>query len=147
MITEKDKSRFWKRVNIKSNEECWEWTGSKTIDGYGWFYYNHIQILSHRFSCILAFGSIPEGLIVLHNCDNKSCVNPNHLSIGTYRQNSKDCHTRTYVGRRLSISDVITIRNLYGQDEHNYASIAKIYSVAPSYIKMIVDRRAWAWVD
>jgi len=81
---------FWARVN--KSDGCWEWTGRKMYFGYGSIrlYRNAPQISSHRASWQIHFGEIPEGLCVLHRCDNPSCVRPDHLFLGTIQDNNMD---------------------------------------------------------
>jgi hypothetical protein len=90
-----DKERFWKKVNINDIDRCWEWLGCISL-GYGHFSLNKKMIGAHRVSWILIHGDIPEGFDVLHKCDNKSCVNPNHLYLGTQADNNRDTVSRQY---------------------------------------------------
>lgn len=88
--------RFWKHVRVASESECWPWTGFKAPYGHGRVSVNRKMDNAHRVSWRLAFGEIPDGKHVLHNCHNPSCVNPGHLRLGTHRENMDD---RNALGR------------------------------------------------
>lgn len=79
--------RFWKYVNKKSNNKCWNWIGTCIKNGYGQIGIKDKMIKAHRFSWILHFGGIPEDLCVLHKCNNPRCTNPNHLELGDQKKN------------------------------------------------------------
>lgn len=86
--------RFWKWVR-EMPTGCWEWTGSRTAPGWhGRVSVNGVMVMAHRVSWEMAHGPIPEGLSVLHHCDNPPCVNPDHLYLGTAKDNARDMVAR-----------------------------------------------------
>lgn len=89
--------RFWSHVD-RSDDGCWEWRASKR-NGYGIFGVNKKTIIASRFAWRLTHGDIPDGLFVLHACDNPSCVNPGHLFLGTHQDNMDDMIAK---GRQMS---------------------------------------------
>jgi hypothetical protein len=98
-----DEMRFWNKVAI--GDGCWEWQGSLTDDGYGLNWDRAWPRRAHRASWTIAHGPIPAGLMVLHNCpggDNRRCVRPSHLWLGTHEQNMADRNAkgRTATGAR-----------------------------------------------
>lgn len=74
----------------KAKDECLIFTGYVPKSGYGLIWHQGKNQLAHRVSYVLHKGEIPVGFIVLHSCDNRLCINPNHLSIGTSKDNSDD---------------------------------------------------------
>lgn len=82
--------RFWAKVN-KNPDGCWLWTGSKAGHmGHGQVWYHGRKEYAHRLSYLLFVGEIPQGLFVLHHCDTPNCVRPDHLFLGTAKDNSND---------------------------------------------------------
>lgn len=80
--------RFWDKVD--KSGDCWVWTASINKKGYGWFKFGGRMMLAHRVSYELEIGEITDGLLVLHRCDNPSCVNPEHLYLGDHDTNMAD---------------------------------------------------------
>lgn len=84
------KRRFWNKAKILSDDECWIWTDFILPSGYGQFRIGDKKYRAHRVAWEYTYGEIEEGKLVLHKCDNKRCVNPNHLYIGTHCDNMID---------------------------------------------------------
>lgn len=84
--------RFWSKV--QKTDSCWLWKGAKNQFGYGFFRLGSRNEVAHRVSYNWIKGEIPSGLLVLHTCDNPSCVNPDHLFIGTHSDNMRDMYRK-----------------------------------------------------
>jgi hypothetical protein len=85
--------RFWAKVHVRSESECWEFLGNRSSQGYGRIAKPGHQagyIAAHRYSAMLAFGMFDTRLWVLHRCDNPPCVNPSHLFLGDRTDNIRD---------------------------------------------------------
>jgi len=89
----KTKHRFDQYYDKTANG-CWEWNGALTLNGYGKFWLNDKTISSHRASYLIHKGEIPDDKLVLHTCDNAKCVNPDHLVLGTHRDNVRHMQER-----------------------------------------------------
>jgi hypothetical protein len=105
--------KFLTHISEGKLNECWEWVGPKLCRGYGLFNYRYKTVYAHRAAYEFAYGEIPTELEVMHLCHNKSCVNPNHLKLGTIGENTahNGISGRRRVDNTTGIVGVRYIRN------------------------------------
>jgi hypothetical protein len=108
--------RFWSKV--EKTETCWLWTRAKYVDGYGVYCHEGRQCRAHRFAYEWFVGPIPEGLYVCHICDVRHCVRPDHLFLGTQRENSEDMVRKGRQSRGLEKSLIMRGRAVRGEAHH-----------------------------
>lgn len=141
------------------NNGCVEWIGSRGSAGYGKFRYKRAKMLAHRVAYSWANSEeIPNGMFVCHSCDNPSCVNPEHLWLGTIQDNNADSirkgraaihpghtlNTGSRNGRaKLSENDIPTIKSLLSSGTVTQTVIAKKYGVPQSVISDIKRGVLW----
>src|SRR6185437_14892993 len=121
-LTDADIQRFYNKLPDWEPDKCWIWrAGLHDADGYGGFYLNGDHSRSHRVSYVIHCGDIPDNMVVCHSCDNPPCCNPNHLFLGTRKQNMEDCKAKGRIplrrgtanaNARLNEEDVHEIRSL-----------------------------------
>lgn len=154
-LTSADIQRFWKYVAKSSG--CWTWSGARHGCGYGQLSVRGVPFLAHRISFEIAHGPIPPGLSVLHRCDIKLCVNPEHLFLGDDSVNQVDAlskgkhasqtHPECFQGEgnsqaRITAEQVREIRTLFSEGV-SQRSIAQQFGFSYSAIRGIVKRSRW----
>lgn len=139
--------RFW--ASVVKTSECWLWQGRPGKKGYGSIRWNGLSMRAHRVSYILAHGSVDPGLLCCHTCDNRLCVNPKHLFLGTAKDNSDDMRSKgraVYLSGRasphakLSDTQIAEIR-AYRAIGWTLARIASKYNMSPAQIHRTVNPR------
>ena len=139
---------FFTRCLIDPDTGCWNWTSGKDAGGYGGLTVNRKSWKAHRYSWFLVNGPIPKGMCICHHCDNPSCINPQHLWIGTNEENIQD---RNIKGRqakghknrnaRLNEFQIREIRLQQGKKINK--ELAKQYNISVSTINDIWAKRRW----
>lgn len=159
--------RFWTKVDRSAGPDgCWLWTGALASSGYGNVGVQRRPGLAHRVAWELTHGPIPKGMYVCHNCpggDNKLCVNPAHLWLGTPTQNAQDAwdkgampHTHrvseaqrgsAHHHAKLTEEAVVAIRRAYAAGGVSQSELAARYGVGPGAIQKVIAGTRWRHVD
>jgi hypothetical protein len=139
---------FWSMVDCWASDECWPWL--KTVDNGGYGHISiktrigHMDALAHRVAYMLSKGEIPSRQVVMHSCDNPVCCNPNHLAVGSYRDNALDCTNKgrrkitiARTPRKYSDDDVRTMRELANSGVSR-ADIMRRYEIYYVYLSNII---------
>ena len=152
-MTLADQERFESKIDRSSS--CHIWKAGKDKDGYGSVSIRGKNLGSHRVSFLIHHGEIPDGMQVLHRCDNPSCVNPGHLFLGTAKDNMVDREEKKRGGQlsgsrqglsKLTEEDVREIRARYSFGKIGYIKLGKEFGVSHSNIVSIVNRETWKHV-
>jgi hypothetical protein len=142
--------RFWAKV--QKTDGCWVWTGCK-MKGYGQFGYCRRNVLAHRFSYAQAYGPIEAHMMVCHRCDNPSCVRPDHLFLGTQKDNLDDCAAKGRTNRvrgerhRCAILTEKQVLQIRSRVSERRVDLAKEFGVSPEAISGIINGRKWRHVQ
>jgi hypothetical protein len=151
--------RFW--AYVEKTNGCWFWTGAKTHGGYGVIRRRKAEggelVRAHRLSYCMQKGNIPPGMMVCHSCDTPSCVNPDHLFVGSQTDNMTDASIKmrtrggtppgsTHHRAKLVEPDVVAIRSIYPTGTTSLAKLAKQFGVSKRTVLNVVHRRIWVSV-
>lgn len=141
--------RLWRRV--EKTDTCWLWRGNISNVGYGTITVEGVTKYVHRVAYELAHGPIPEGLSVLHQCDVRACVNPEHLRVGSAQENAVEAASRGRRGSRaghskLTEEKVREIKELLRLG-WKYTRISKLYGVTHGTIWHIALGKTWSHVE
>ncbi len=149
---------FWPKV--QRSESCWEWQASVTTTGYGelsWPGHGRQKIRAHRASWLIHFGDIPGGLFICHHCDNKLCVRPDHLFLGTLADNAADAAAKGIIratrargercgNTKLTDAQVAEIRQRHVPRVHparhtgsSTTELAREFGITPQYVWQLVS--------
>lgn len=145
--------KFWQKIDRTG--ECWIWKRGRFKSGYGKVGYGCKQLRSHRIAFALSNGNIPDGLNVLHTCDNPPCCNPAHLWLGTDKDNAADCTAKNrrnpLMGSdnpvsKLSESVVLKMRK-YHTNDTSYAELGRRFGVSRDAARKAVIGITWKHVS
>src|SRR3990172_9066648 len=144
--------RFWSKVALADPSVCWAWIAAKSPQGYGRIgrqgkYGGALQ--AHRAAWAIHYGAVPRGLFVLHSCDNRPCVNPSPVFLGTARHNARHASGKGRMNRgeqnashKLTPNDV---RSIF-ETPRSGAEAAQMFGVSQATVSNIRHRKVWKHV-
>lgn len=133
--------------------DCWNWKRQRCRKGYGRIKIKGISKVVHRISYEVHLGCVPDEMLVCHTCDNRGCINPDHLFLGTNADNMADMVAKGRQGKlrgeacgraKLSESDVIAIRGAVGIGR---GDLAEKYGISRASINDILSGRSWTHLE
>lgn len=149
-----DPARIFDRIE-KTESGCWLYTGGIQKGGYGVISIKNKSVQTHRVSYELRVGSIPEGMCVLHRCDVRRCINPEHLFLGTLGDNNTD---RKQKGRntdrrgernpqaKADTEKIRKLREAHATRRYSQRQLAKMFGLCQQQVSVIVRGKAWSHV-
>lgn len=148
--------RFWMKVDIQGDFECWLWMGKTDIHGRGRIGRGRRgsgYIRTHRFSWEIHYGPIPDKLLICHTCDNPRCVNPRHLFCGTRKDNSEDMVRKKrqingsrHGGSKLTEKFVAKLKRRYAKGDITITALSRLMGLSQPRVSVIIWGLAWKHV-
>lgn len=157
-LNDEIKHRFLSKIAYTANPNCcWEWQANTSKSGYGKVTVKGITILAQRMAYYIHTGIDPIGSIILHTCDNRKCVNPNHLSIGTHKDNSRDMiikgrgkeqfmNGEKHKNAKLTEDIVREIRRKHSEYGLKSGELALMYGICQPAMSRILSRKRWSHI-
>ena len=143
-------ARFWSKVAVGRENECWLWHGARMKDGYGNIKWDGAYWRAHRLAYYLEYGSVPAMRVIAHTCDTPLCVNPRHLFLATHSENMADMARkhRTKWERhpeltKITRSDASAMRAMYATGMYTQRQIQERYGLSQSHTSAILGGRRW----
>lgn len=140
--------RFWLKIN-KLPSGCWEWTGHRDKYGYGHVSHQRRNCLAHRVAYILTHGAADPSLLVCHRCDNRACVRPEHLFLGTHEDNMADsvrkgrsCYGERNANARLTDRQAREARRLYWEGE-SLGHLSRTFGISQQNMYRLCMGQRW----
>ena len=157
IFSDEERARFNNKVDTAPGHgrdgDCHVWRLAPDSQGYGSFKCRGMRQGAHRASYLLSCGPVPVGMFVLHSCDNKMCVNPDHLRVGTTLDNMRDmsergrsAHGTKHPAAKLTDRHVREIRRRYAAGEISQLALSEEFGVSQFLISKVVRREAWRHV-
>jgi hypothetical protein len=151
-MDERTIARFWAKVDRLDAAGCWEWTARRHRQGYGEIMIGRRKTKAHRVSWTIARGPIPDGVCVLHRCDNPACCNPDHLFLGTQADNIHDMVRKGRQGTgnrsgarpncKLTPEIAAAIRKEWSE-RPTQKTLAQRYGVSQGAVSLVVRKKTW----
>lgn len=135
--------RFMAKVSPEPNSGCWLWTGGVASNGYGMFWLDGKVDTAPRQSYRMFCGEIVDDLHIMHKCDVKLCVNPDHLSLGTNAENTFDKQKKGRAAKKLTPAEVLKMRSMATVSKRK---LAKQFDVDRRMVQFILRGRNWSHI-